>query len=1151
MRKIYYLSMLIVALLSMNAIAQTSSLNLDFESWETANFPTPTGWDSPNATIAGLGSNNWVLTQETSNVVSGNSALRLETKTLTIPFVGNVDAPGFATLGTLNVNIMTQTFSIEGGKPFTDRPEKVLGSYKYSPVGNDNCLVEVVLLNYDEVNNVVLDTIGVGIFMGEETTTYENFEATITYLSTDTPNFININILASFPDPVNGSILWIDDLSFFTAPEMVGDLFFSEYIEGSSFNKALEIYNPTGTNINLDDYRIVNANNGNGWSSVHTFPSGATLNAGDVWVIVNSQINAALFDPANANEVIVGSTAVQVVNFNGDDARALIRINGNDTIWLDIFGNPDLDPGAAWSVAGTTDATKEYTLVRKPSIMEGNTNWEAAFGTSPENSEWVLFPQNTFDYLGFHNTLASNPAIAITSPDYNEVLFGSDISIEFTVSNFTVGAIGSGADGHLHYSFDGGPTVMKYNIDPIEFSGLSFGTYEFIMWLVDSNHDPLVPHVADTVIFTLSESNLAEILFFSVPGQVGSAIINGNLSTVSAYVIDGSTLSSLIPTIEVSEFAEIDPASGVVQDFTNSVTYTVTAQDGSIRTWEVSVSEQPEGSLFFSEYIEGSSNNKALEIYNPTAGSISLDSYQIAQTSNGSDWIYFHTFPSGAVIAPGGVWVIITNQFNTALFNHANANEVLPFPSVAHYNGNDARAIIKIEGNDTIFVDVIGVANLDPGIGWDVAGETNATQDHTLIRKPGIIQGNNDWASSAGTDASNSEWIVNPIDFVNLGNHFTGGNMAPIIAGITLLPMSITENDTVVVAATITDSDGTVSNVSFDWGLDGISFPNSIALSNLFSVYTTFPTSIPAHPQGTTVYFRFTATDDLGAESVYVGQYTVISDPIEASIYEIQGQVDVSPFSGQIVITSGIVTGLLPGSSQGYFIQDGEGAWNGIFVYDNVNLPAVGDKLELVALVVEYYELTELKEVSSFVVVSSGNDLPEPTLLSTANVNQEAYEGVFVQVENATCTNEDYGYGMWEVNDGSGATLIHNNASYTYTPVPSTAYNVKGVLNYTFSEWKVELRMEGDVSIYVNVNELIQSDSKLYPNPVREMLYLEVSKPFIGLKIFNLLGEQVLSLSDLTKERLEINTGNLPNGLYIIQLIHSNDEAETLRFIKQ
>jgi|GEM_PF-2413280 len=165
---------------------------------------------------------------------------------------------------------------------------------------------------------------------------------------------------------------------------------------------------------------------------------------------------------------------------------------------------------------------------------------------------------------------------------------------------------------------------------------------------------------------------------------------------------------------------------------------------------------------FFSEYMEGSSNNKALEVYNSLADTMYLDNYEIAQSVNGGGWQYYHQFPAGAKLAPGDVWTIVTDQSFAEM--QAIADEVLGYPSVVHHNGDDARALIKIAGPDTTMCDVIGVPDEDPGTGWDVAGVTNATQNHTLLRKATVTQGNTDWAASAGTDADNSEWIVLPED---------------------------------------------------------------------------------------------------------------------------------------------------------------------------------------------------------------------------------------------------------------------------------------------------------------------------------------------------------------------------------------------------
>ena len=181
---------------------------------------------------------------------------------------------------------------------------------------------------------------------------------------------------------------------------------FSEYIEGSTVgaytnNKALEIWNNSGDVVNLDDFRIAQSSNGGGWEYWHIFPVGATLVDQDVWVILNDGTDPAFFDPLDADEVL---SYPSVVHHNGNDARGLEWTPDGGTTWilLDVIGVPDEDPGVGWEVAGVADATKDHTLVRKDAIMAGNTDWALSAGTNADDSEWVVYPDNTWNYLGEH-----------------------------------------------------------------------------------------------------------------------------------------------------------------------------------------------------------------------------------------------------------------------------------------------------------------------------------------------------------------------------------------------------------------------------------------------------------------------------------------------------------------------------------------------------------------------------------------------------------------------------------------------------------------------------------------------------------------------------------------------------------------------------
>ncbi len=180
----------------------------------------------------------------------------------------------------------------------------------------------------------------------------------------------------------------------------------------------------------------------------------------------------------------------------------------------------------------------------------------------------------------------------------------------------------------------------------------------------------------------------------------------------------------------------------------------------------------PANEIFLSEYIEGSSNNKALEIYNGTGADVALDNYQIAQSANGNGWQYFHIFPEEAVLEDEDVWVILNNSTDPTFFPEWRADEFLAYPSVVHHNGNDARAIIKVaaEYGDTLVVDVFGDPNSDQN--FNVAGVPGAAQNHSIVRKAAVTNGNSDWVSSAGTNADDSEWIVyDQNTFTYLGTH--------------------------------------------------------------------------------------------------------------------------------------------------------------------------------------------------------------------------------------------------------------------------------------------------------------------------------------------------------------------------------------------
>jgi hypothetical protein len=143
------------------------------------------------------------------------------------------------------------------------------------------------------------------------------------------------------------------------------DLFFSEYIEGSSNNKAIEIFNGTGVAVDLSDYKVELYANGS-TTAGNTLTLSGNLAHGEVYVIANASANATI--------LAIADITSSVTFFNGDDALALRKIS-TDSL-LDIFGvigqDPDLasTPTLGW-IADNGYKTVNVTLVRKPNITQG------------------------------------------------------------------------------------------------------------------------------------------------------------------------------------------------------------------------------------------------------------------------------------------------------------------------------------------------------------------------------------------------------------------------------------------------------------------------------------------------------------------------------------------------------------------------------------------------------------------------------------------------------------------------------------------------------------------------------------------------------------------------------------------------------------
>ncbi|KZN59327.1 hypothetical protein N473_03970 [Pseudoalteromonas luteoviolacea CPMOR-1] len=161
------------------------------------------------------------------------------------------------------------------------------------------------------------------------------------------------------------------------------NVIFTEYVEGSSNNKALEITNFGNNSIDLSTVSIALTANGKKLDEVTPLTLSGTLAAGSSYVLYNSGASDEL--------KALGNIASTATYFNGDDAITLM-VNG---VIVDSIGQVGTDPGSNWGSGDTS--TKDKTLRRKMGIENGDTTIDDAF--DPAN-EWVGFAKNTFDGLG-------------------------------------------------------------------------------------------------------------------------------------------------------------------------------------------------------------------------------------------------------------------------------------------------------------------------------------------------------------------------------------------------------------------------------------------------------------------------------------------------------------------------------------------------------------------------------------------------------------------------------------------------------------------------------------------------------------------------------------------------------------------------------
>ncbi len=433
------------------------------------------------------------------------------------------------------------------------------------------------------------------------------------------------------------------------------DLLFSEYLEGSSNNKYLEIYNGTGAPVNLSDYKVNLFSNGSTTSTQELLMSG-TLNNGDVYVIKNSA--ATLYNGT--------ATISNVTFFNGDDAVALTKISTGN--YVDILGRIGEDPGTAWAVGNISMLNK--TLIRKATILQGvSTNPASGFPTL--GTEWNVDSIDVATNIGSHTMTCPSSTNTITTQT-------------LSASNFCKGGI-------VNVSFQVTGSINTNNVYTAELSDVtgSFTNASSIGTLTSSNLSDIIPAVIPA---NASAGNAYRIrVKASAPQTIGSD--NGtnltitNLPTVNA----GSDVSiclgksvELKATGAVNYFWEhgADSSATIVIPTENTV-YIVTGIDanGCSKTDSVTVTVKENPTPIITEQINSTILESNISVGNQwyiNGNMIPGENNQTVDANIYKDGLYYTI-----VTNPNGCVSDTSNQINMILgsINKTNINQLKFYPN--------------------------------------------------------------------------------------------------------------------------------------------------------------------------------------------------------------------------------------------------------------------------------------------------------------------------------------------------------------------------------------------------------------------------------------------------------------------------------------
>ena len=236
------------------------------------------------------------------------------------------------------------------------------------------------------------------------------------------------------------------------------------------------------------------------------------------------------------------------------------------------------------------------------------------------------------------------------------------------------------------------PTIIISNYATIEpKSGVTQDFTNPVYYTVTAMSGATAQYMVEAIVH--DADNEKSILSFRFDALDEDGIIDEVARRISFVLPAETDVTQLVPTIEVSEGATVEPASGVAQDFTNPVTYTVTAQNGTTAVYTVMViveggDVEPTGKMVLIKDFTG-----ARCVNCPAAAEYAHN----LQHQLDEDHIFIMSVHAGFLAQPMGQFPNFLTDEGTEWYNNHDSNPLFTVDHVALTDGNS----LKVEQIDT------------------------------------------------------------------------------------------------------------------------------------------------------------------------------------------------------------------------------------------------------------------------------------------------------------------------------------------------------------------------------------------------------------------------------------------------------------------